>query len=53
MTTLTVPPAVRVTGVRHHFGDTVAVDGVDFDVTAGTVFGLLDPTAPARPPPCE
>jgi ABC-2 type transport system ATP-binding protein len=48
MTTLTVPPAVRVTGVRHHFGDTVAVDGVDFDVTAGTVFGLLGPNGAGK-----
>jgi ABC-2 type transport system ATP-binding protein len=48
MTTLTVAPAVRVTGVRHRFGDTVAVDGVDFDVAAGTVFGLLGPNGAGK-----
>ncbi|HKS52030.1 MAG TPA: ATP-binding cassette domain-containing protein, partial [Pseudonocardiaceae bacterium] len=48
MTTLTVPPAVRVTGVRHRFGDTIAVDGVDFDVAAGMVFGLLGPNGAGK-----
>jgi ABC-type multidrug transport system ATPase subunit len=32
--------AVHCVGLRHTFGDTVAVDVVDLDVTAGTVFGL-------------
>jgi ABC-2 type transport system ATP-binding protein len=32
--------AVRGTGVRHCFGDTVAVDGVDLKGAAGTVFGF-------------
>jgi ABC-2 type transport system ATP-binding protein len=48
MTTLTVPPAVRVTGVRHRFGDTIAVDGVDFDVASGMVFGLLGPNGAGK-----
>lgn len=42
-------PAVRCAGLRHAFGDTVAVDGVDLEIPAGQVFGLLGPTAPARP----
>ena len=46
--TLTASPAVRATGVRHRFGDTVAVDGVDFDVPAGTVFGLLGPNGAGK-----
>ena len=41
-------PAVRGTGVRHCFGDMVAVDGVDLDVTAGTVFGLLGPNGAGK-----
>jgi ABC-2 type transport system ATP-binding protein len=47
-TTLTASPAVRATEVRHRFGDTVAVDGVDFDVAAGTVFGLLGPNGAGK-----
>ncbi|MGH3793549.1 MAG: ABC transporter ATP-binding protein [Pseudonocardiaceae bacterium] len=45
---MTVPLAVRATGVRHRFGDTVAVDGVDLEVTAGTVFGLLGPNGAGK-----
>ncbi|MCA1835146.1 MAG: ATP-binding cassette domain-containing protein, partial [Actinobacteria bacterium] len=46
--TLIASPAVRATGVRHRFGDTVAVDGVDFDVPAGTLFGLLGPNGAGK-----
>jgi len=42
------PLAVHGTGIRHRFGDTVAVDGVDLDVTAGTVFGLLGPNGAGK-----
>ena len=48
MTTLTASHAVRGTGVRHCFGDTVAVDGIDFNVAAGTVFGLLGPNGAGK-----
>ncbi|MGH3854386.1 MAG: ABC transporter ATP-binding protein [Pseudonocardiaceae bacterium] len=44
MTTL----AVRGSGIRHCFGDTVAVDGIDLDVAAGTVFGLLGPNGAGK-----
>ena len=40
--------AVRGMGIRHRFGDTVAVDGVDLDVAAGTVFGLLGPNGAGK-----
>jgi hypothetical protein len=36
-------PAISVRGVRHAFGDVVALDGLDLDVPAGTVLGLLGP----------
>jgi ABC-2 type transport system ATP-binding protein len=40
--------AVRGRGVRHCFGGTVAVDGVDLDVAAGTVFGLIGPNGAGK-----
>ncbi|GHF15150.1 ABC transporter ATP-binding protein [Amycolatopsis deserti] len=41
-------PAVRCTGLRHAFGDTVAVDGVDLEIPAGQVFGLLGPNGAGK-----
>jgi len=41
-------PAVRGTGIRHCFGDTVAVDGIDLEVPVGTVFGLLGPNGAGK-----
>ena len=35
------PAAIRVDRLSKHFGTFVAVDGVSFDVPAGTIFGLL------------
>jgi ABC-type branched-subunit amino acid transport system ATPase component len=46
--------AVRCLDLRHTFGDTVAVNGVDLDVAAGTTFGLLGllgPNGAGKPPP--
>ncbi len=40
----TLPPAVRFVRVRKSFGQTVAVDGVSFDVAAGEFFSLLGPS---------
>lgn len=48
MTALSAPLAVRGSGIRHCFGDTVAVDGMDLDVAAGTVFGLLGPNGAGK-----
>jgi ABC-2 type transport system ATP-binding protein len=41
-------PAVRGIGIRHRFGDTIAVDGIDLEVPAGTVFGLLGPNGAGK-----
>lgn len=40
----TLPPAVRFVRVRKCFGQTVAVDGVSFDVAAGEFFSILGPS---------
>ncbi|WGL52448.1 ABC transporter ATP-binding protein [Nocardioides sp. BP30] len=40
--------AVRVRGIRKDFGDVVALDGVDIDVEAGTVHGLVGPNGAGK-----
>lgn len=35
--------AIHATGLRRHFGDLVAVDGLDLDVRPGEIFGLVGP----------
>ncbi|MCE0765499.1 ATP-binding cassette domain-containing protein [Pseudonocardia kujensis] len=44
----TAAPAVRCTGLRQAFGDTVAVDGLDLEVRRGEVFGLLGPNGAGK-----
>ncbi|GAA0329014.1 ABC transporter ATP-binding protein [Actinoallomurus spadix] len=41
-------PAVRGRGLRKSFGDVVALDGVDLDVTAGQVHGLVGPNGAGK-----
>ncbi len=41
-------PAARVRGLRKTFGSTVAVDGVDLDVPAGAVLGMLGPNGSGK-----
>ncbi|MBB4660693.1 ATP-binding cassette domain-containing protein [Conexibacter arvalis] len=41
-------PAIRAEGVRQTFGDVVALDGLDLEVTQGTVFGLLGPNGAGK-----
>ena len=38
-----VPPAIRASGLRRTFGETVAVESLDLDIGTGSVFGLLGP----------
>src|SRR5690242_11088412 len=41
-------PAVRARGITKSFGDVVALDGVDFDVAAGQVHGLVGPNGAGK-----
>ncbi len=40
--------AILVEGLVKRFGTVVALDGVDFEVPAGTVFGLLGPNGAGK-----
>jgi ABC-2 type transport system ATP-binding protein len=46
--TISEAPAVECTGLRHSFGDSVAVDGVDLEVRRGEIFGLLGPNGAGK-----
>lgn len=37
------PPVASIAGVRLRYGRTVALDGVDLDVPAGVMIGLIGP----------
>jgi ABC-2 type transport system ATP-binding protein len=41
-------PVIRVVDLRKRYGETLAVDGVSFEVAAGTVFGLLGPNGAGK-----
>src|SRR5438128_4455248 len=40
--------AIRIQGLRHRYGETVAVDGLDLEVRAGECFGLLGPNGAGK-----
>ena len=40
--------AISVEGLAKRFGEVVALDGVDFDVAGGSVFGLLGPNGAGK-----
>ncbi len=41
-------PLIEATGLTKHFGDTVAVDGIDFSVEPGESFGFLGPNGAGK-----
>ncbi len=43
-----VRPAVRIRGLRKHYGAVAAVDGLDLDVPAGSIFGLVGPNGAGK-----
>ena len=47
-TTAAADPVIRVSGLHKRYGETHAVDGVSFEVAAGTVFGLLGPNGAGK-----
>jgi ABC-2 type transport system ATP-binding protein len=40
--------AIAVSGLRKAYGDKVVLDGIDFDVAAGTVFSMLGPNGAGK-----
>ncbi|XNL31061.1 ATP-binding cassette domain-containing protein [Longispora sp. K20-0274] len=40
--------AIRVSGLAKRFGSVVALDGIDFEVAAGTIFALLGPNGAGK-----
>jgi ABC-2 type transport system ATP-binding protein len=45
---MTTAPVIEVKGLTKRYGTTVAVDGVDFTVAPGEVFGLLGPNGAGK-----
>jgi ABC-2 type transport system ATP-binding protein len=41
-------PVIRVRGLTKRYGDVQAVDGIDFDVARGQIFGLLGPNGAGK-----
>jgi putative spermidine/putrescine transport system ATP-binding protein len=44
----TARPAVRLSGLRKHFGDIHAVDGLDLDIRPGEFFSMLGPSGSGK-----
>ena len=44
----TADPVIRVRGLTKRSGDVQAVDGIDFDVAKGEIFGLLGPNGAGK-----
>ncbi len=45
---LASPPAIRISGLRKHYGSVHAVDGIDLEVRRGEFFGLLGPNGAGK-----
>ena len=48
MTGIGSPAAIHATGLRKSYGKHVVLDGIDLDVTEGTVFALLGPNGAGK-----
>ncbi len=48
MTTTTLRPALKVTGLRKAFGGKGVLDGIDLELAEGTVFALLGPNGAGK-----
>jgi ABC-2 type transport system ATP-binding protein len=46
--TAATQPVIRVRGLTKRYGDVHAVDGIDFDVAKGEIFGLLGPNGAGK-----
>src|SRR6186997_1328534 len=46
--TASTSPAIRVSGLRKSYGEQLVLDGIDFQVPAGTVFALLGPNGAGK-----
>ena len=46
--TVSTEPVIRVRGLTKRYGDVQAVDGIDFDVARGEIFGLLGPNGAGK-----
>jgi energy-coupling factor transporter ATP-binding protein EcfA2 len=43
-----IQAAITATGLRRSYGDRLVLDGIDLDVPAGTIFGLLGPNGTGK-----
>ena len=41
-------PAIRATGLTRHFGDVIAVEGVDLEIPRGQIYGFLGPNGSGK-----
>ena len=48
MTANGAAPAIKVTGLRKSYGETLVLDGIDLEVAPGTVFALLGPNGAGK-----